>query len=95
MGEKKENDQPPQGTPNPWIYDISKRDPGQQPVAPGGSPSWVPQARQEYYYAPGPDFNAYPPSPPPSRRRPLVLIGLIVLVLLIVVSITVIVLIVR
>ena len=88
MGEnkEKENEQKGQGGPNPWIYDVSKVNPGQQ---------YEPQ-QPSYGLSPMNPMNPYG-APQQARRRGLLIlwITLIVLVLLIAVSILILILIVR
>jgi hypothetical protein len=85
VGENKENEneQKGQGGPNPWIYDVSKVNPGQQ---------YEPQP-PSYGLSPMNPYGA----PQQARRRGLLIlwITLIVLVLLIAVSILILILIVR
>lgn len=91
MGEnkEKENEQKGQGGPNPWIYDVSKVNPGQP---------YEPQQQQPPYGSFPMNPYGAPPSPPRhARRRGLLIlwITLIVLILLIAVSILILILIVR
>ena len=84
MGEKKENEQPPQGTPNPWIYDVSKQHPDQQP-------GWYNNPQQP---APPPYSVGAPRSAQRLTHR-LLLLLITLVILVIVASIVVITLIVK
>lgn len=75
MGDKKEQEQSAQGTPNPWIYDVSKRYSDRQPG----------------YGQPGGEMHepALPegfPLPPARQRRAAGLLWIVALVLLLAVA---------